>query len=87
MENKHIPVRECIVCGEKFEKKNLLRIANVDGEIILDKDHRAGGRGAYICKNPDCHDKLFKKRRLDRAFRKSVDNSVYEKILENIDQI
>lgn len=86
MESKHIPVRECIVCGEKFEKSKLLRVAKIDEKIIFDKNGKSGGRGAYICKNPDCYDKLIKKRRLDRAFRRSVDNLVYEKILKEIDQ-
>lgn len=84
MSAKHIPVRECIVCGNKFAKKDLIRIASKDNEIFLDAEHKSGGRGAYICKNPDCFDTLLKKRRLDRAFRKSVDISVYEKLSDEL---
>lgn len=89
MSSKHIAVRECIVCGGKFEKNDLLRIALKDEKIFLDTTHKAGGRGAYICKNPDCFDTLLKKRRLDRAFKRSVDISVYEEILKqiNLDKI
>ena len=83
---KHIPVRKCVVCEEKFEKSKMLRVAKCDGEILPDFKQKAGGRGAYICNNPDCHDKLFKKRRLDRAFKGSVDISVYNKILEEINR-
>ena len=86
MENKHIPVRECIVCGKKVPKAHLVRIAKSGDEIFLDLSQKSGGRGAYICKDTDCYDKLLKKRRLDRAFKRSVDNSVYEEILKEIDQ-
>lgn len=87
MNSKHIPVRQCIVCGNKFEKKYLLRVCKIDNDIVFDSSSKSGGRGAYICKSADCFDKLHSKRRLDRAFRRSVDNSVYEKILKEIDQM
>ncbi|MBE7039916.1 MAG: YlxR family protein [Ruminococcaceae bacterium] len=87
MSSKHIPVRECIVCGKKFEKNDLVRIASKDNKIFVDPSHKSGGRGAYICKNPDCSDILLKKRRLDRAFKKSVETSVYEEIIEELKKI
>ena len=73
------------MCQEKFEKKDLIRIAAIENEISLDKSGKSGGRGAYICKNPDCHDKLLKKRVLNRAFKRNVDTFVYEQILKEID--
>lgn len=87
MSSKHIPVRECIVCGKKIEKNDLVRIASKDNKIFVDFSCKAGGRGAYICKNPDCFDILLKKRRLDRAFKKSVEISVYEEILLELKKI
>ena len=87
MSSKHIPVRECIVCGGKFEKNDLVRIAVRDGKIFVDALCRAGGRGAYICKKPDCFDKLLQKRRLDRAFKRSVEASVYEEIIEELKRL
>lgn len=86
MNSKHIPVRQCIVCGNRFPKSELLRVASSPKGIIFDKDYKACGRGAYVCKNDGCIDSLAKKRRLDRAFRKSVNLSVYEEILEEIDR-
>lgn len=74
------------MCGERFPKKDLIRVACAEGNIIYDSGGKSGGRGAYICKNPDCHDKLLKKRVLDRAFRRSVSISVYEEILKEINQ-
>ncbi len=87
MSSKHIPVRECIVCGVKFEKNDLVRIAIRDDKIFVDASHKAGGRGAYICKSPDCFDKLLKKRRLDRAFKRSVETSVYEETIEELNRL
>ena len=86
MNSKHIPVRKCIVCGEKFPKKDLVKVVMKNDEFALDVNQKSEGRGAYICNNPDCHDKFLKKRCLDRAFKRHVDISVYEQILEEINR-
>ena len=86
MKTKHKPVRKCICCGEKFFKSDLIKIVLKDGEIAVDKTHKSEGRGAYICKNPDCIDLMIKKRCLNRAFKRQIDTCVYEHILEEINR-
>ena len=59
---KKMPVRTCVVCHSKIEKKNLLRIVcNKDNEIFYDPTGKANGRGAYICDDPKCLDAFLKK--------------------------
>ena len=82
MKSVHQPTRECISCGEKFPKAELFRIVKNDSGIFLDATGKQNGRGAYICKNPDCADKLVRQKRLNRAFRGAVDDSVYQEILD-----
>lgn len=82
MKSVHQPTRECISCGEKFSKSELLRIVKNDSGIFLDKTGKQNGRGAYICKNPDCIEKLVTQKRLNRAFRTAIAESVYQEILE-----
>ena len=79
----HIPMRACILCREKFEKSELLRIVKYENEIKIDKTQKSNGRGAYICSNCISKEDLFKKRVLDRAFRDKVSSEVYELLKEN----
>ncbi|MBQ2696316.1 MAG: YlxR family protein [Clostridia bacterium] len=82
MKSVHQPTRECISCGEKFPKAELLRIVKNDSGIFLDTTGKQNGRGAYICKNPECAEKLVKQKRLNRAFKTAIDESVYRELLE-----
>ena len=46
---KKIPMRTCLVTGEKLPKRELTRIVRTpEGNIIVDKTGKANGRGAYI---------------------------------------
>lgn len=74
-------LRMCIVCREHSDKKELLRIVkNKEGQIFVDKTGKANGRGAYICKDKNCFEKLKKTRGLNRAFKCEIPNEVYDKI-------
>ena len=57
---KRQPVRTCMGCNEKKEKKQLIRIVkNKMNEISLDRTGKQEGRGAYICDNIECLEKIF----------------------------
>ncbi len=74
-------LRMCIICREHSDKKELLRIVkNKEGQIFVDKTGKANGRGAYICKDKNCFEKLKKTRGLNRAFKCEIPNEVYDKI-------
>lgn len=78
---KKIPQRTCLGCNAKKEKKELIRIVkNKDGEINLDKTGKLPGRGAYICDNVTCLEKVIKTRRLERTFETKIKEEVYEKL-------
>ena len=77
----------CIVCREHSDKKELLRIVkNKEGQIFVDKQGKANGRGAYICKSKECLNKLKKSRGLNRAFKCEVSDDVYNMIGEEIER-
>ena len=83
---KKIPQRKCIVCQDRDSKKELIRIVkNKEGEIFLDPSGRANGRGAYICKDPECLKKAIKTKALNRAFKVEVSDEVYEKLLAELE--
>jgi uncharacterized protein len=66
----HIPIRTCISCNTKRDKKELIRlIRNADGMAIRDTGREVEGRGAYVCANESCLKSLRTSKRLKRAFR------------------
>ena len=79
-------LRMCIVCRDRSDKKELVRVVrNKNGEIFLDKTGKANGRGAYVCKAKGCFDKLKKTRALNRAFKCEIPLEIYEKLGEEIE--
>ena len=55
MAEKKIPLRKCTGCGEMKSKKEMVRvIRTAEGEILMDLTGRKNGRGAYICRDPEC---------------------------------
>lgn len=75
------PIRMCCVCRGRFEKEDLVRVAkNKNDEIFVDTTFKAPGRGAYVCKNHECLEKLQKTRALNRAFKCEVPQSIYSQI-------
>lgn len=80
---KKIPLRMCVACRELKEKREMLRVVkNSDGKIFIDFSSKASGRGAYICDNPECVQKLRKQKLLNKVFSCAVDDDVYAAIEE-----
>lgn len=83
--NKKIPARRCVACNEQKEKNNLLRIVRTpEGNIEIDQTGKKNGRGAYICKNIDCLNKIIKSKRLEKNLDISIDDDFYEEIRRTI---
>ena len=81
MRKKKKPLRKCIVCNERKEKKDLLRIVkNKETGISIDETGKMNGRGTYLCKNSKCINKAIKNKLLNRALKTNVPNDVYEKL-------
>jgi uncharacterized protein len=51
---RQAPQRTCVGCRRTRAKAQLLRIARTTQGIQLDPYQRLPGRGAYLCRNPDC---------------------------------
>ncbi len=79
---KKVPMRTCIACRSVKDKRELLRIVNAESGILLDRTGKLNGRGAYICDNPECMQKLKKNKLLNRAFSMNVDEQIYDRLLE-----
>ncbi len=79
---KKTPMRTCIACRAVKPKRELIRIVKSGTEISLDRTGKKNGRGAYICDDIECLNKLKKGKLLSRTFSCAVDNSVYDKLSE-----
>ncbi|MGD9901419.1 MAG: RNase P modulator RnpM [Spirochaetales bacterium] len=78
---KQVPLRKCIACKEMLPKQDLIKVVkNKNDEFSVDLTGKMEGRGAYICKKPECTDKLFKNRLLHKAFSKNVPDTIYNDI-------
>lgn len=86
MKTKKVPLRMCTGCGEMFDKRTLVRVVkSPDGEISLDLTGKKSGRGAYVCKNPQCLKMARKKNAFERAFSMPISQEVYDLMEEEME--
>lgn len=79
--NKKKPTRKCMGCNESKEKNELIRIVkSKDGVVEIDLTGKKNGRGAYICKNEGCLNKVIKSSRLQKVLECEIDNELYERL-------
>lgn len=79
--SKKIPLRQCIGCGEMKSKKEMLRVLKTtEGPIVLDVTGKKNGRGAYLCKSAECLKKAKKNKGLERSFKMSIPDEVYQNL-------
>ena len=85
---KKIPMRQCVGCQEMKNKKELIRVLkNTEGEITIDLTGKANGRGAYLCRNKECLLKARKNKGLERSFKMSIPENVYENLIKEYEKI
>ena len=71
--------RKCMACNTKKNKYDLIRIVkNNKGELSLDTTGKQNGRGAYICCNIECLEKVIKTNRIAKILKCNIDKKIYE---------
>ena len=79
--NKKIPLRQCVGCGEMKSKKEMLRVLKTtEDDIVLDVTGKKNGRGAYLCISAECLKKARKNKGLERSFKMSIPDEVYDSL-------
>ena len=85
MQNKKVPLRKCTGCGEMKPKKELVRVVKTpEGEISLDPTGKMNGRGAYLCKDPQCLRKAQKSKRIEKDLSCTVPDEIYNKLEQEL---
>lgn len=66
-------------------KKELVRVVKTpEGEISLDPTGKMNGRGAYLCKDPQCLRKAQKSKRIEKALSCTVPDEIYNKLEQEL---
>lgn len=78
---KKIPMRTCVITGEKLEKRDLIRVVRTpEGCIIVDESGKANGRGAYLKKDLETINKAEKTKILNKRLEVEIPSSIYEEL-------
>lgn len=78
---KRQPQRTCMGCNIKKDKKDLIRIVrNKENQINIDRTGKLNGRGAYICDDIKCLEKLIKSKRVEKVFDMKISEEIYENL-------
>lgn len=82
---KKVPMRKCVVTGEMFPKKELIRIVRTkEGEVFVDPTGKKSGRGAYLSKSEETVRLARKKKVLEQHLQVKIDDAIYDELLAYI---
>ena len=82
---RKIPMRKCAGCGVSLPKRELIRVVRTpEGDVKVDMTGKLNGRGAYVCGDPKCFERMRKTDRLARVLETSVSVEVYDALAEVI---
>ena len=82
MSEKKVPLRMCMACRERKNKKEMLRVVKNESGVHLDFSGKAEGRGAYLCNSEACLKKLLRYKLINKTFSCEIDEEVYQAIEE-----
>ncbi len=89
-QNGRIPTRTCVICRERRERGELLRIVRTpEGRVVFDETGRMNGRGAYVCGDADHWGATVRGNGIDagrirHALKTNIDESTAKQLSEAI---
>ncbi len=79
---KRIPQRSCVACLKVKAKRELMRLVRAsDGRVEIDPGGKMAGRGAYLCRAPECWEIGLKGGRLEHALRTTITQDNREQLV------
>ena len=58
---RHVAQRTCVACRRQVDKRRLTRIVRTaDSGVLIDPTGKRNGRGAYLCDQASCWDKVIR---------------------------
>jgi predicted RNA-binding protein YlxR (DUF448 family) len=80
VKTKHVPMRMCAVTREKLPKTELIRIALLDGKLVIDTKGKVRSRGINIKPELTVFDEAVKKNVFKRTFHINITPEAIEKL-------
>ena len=87
---KHAPIRTCIACRKKAEKRGMIRVVRIsEGEVQIDAFGKVRGRGANLCPNIECFDTAAKTKRFKSALNleQALSTDKIEQMRKDFEQV
>jgi predicted RNA-binding protein YlxR (DUF448 family) len=69
---RHVPMRTCVVCRDKTNKRTLVRLVRTESGVQIDPSGKLNGRGAYLCDRASCWERAVNSDILSKALRTSL---------------
>ncbi len=67
----------CVGCREMKEKRELIRIVRTpEGTVVMDPSGKKSGRGAYVCRDPECLRRAIRQKQLERQLEIPVTEEI-----------
>ena len=86
MPAKRKPERQCLGCREMKPKNELIRIVkSPESDISLDLKGKKPGRGAYICPDNKCLERIIKSKALSRVFKTQIPESIIQELQKQME--
>lgn len=79
-QRKHTPQRTCVICRQKFDKRQLTRLVKTPEGVFIDPSGKRDGRGAYLCTNTECQHRALSTDILNRALRVALNDEDRQRI-------
>ena len=86
MQEKHIPLRMCVVTREMLPKKDLIRIVKTENGLVIDKTQKMQGRGFWISKDKDVIEQAKKRKSLNKILKGNVELEFYDRLEACLDE-
>lgn len=81
---KHIPMRTCVVCRDKADKRTLIRVVRTENGLQIDPSGKLDGRGAYLCDQQSCWERAASGDVLNHALRMTLTDEDRKRLLQAI---
>jgi len=86
MNQKKIPLRQCVITRERLPKQELIRIVkNKDNEVVIDLTGKLNGKGAYLKKDIEIINKARKSKRLNGVLEINISDALYDELIKIVD--
>ena len=83
VKRRRVPQRTCVVCRTTADKRALIRLVRTPDEgVHVDPTGKRNGRGAYLCDDPSCWDRVLASDVLAKALRTTLTDADRERLAQ-----